>query len=66
MICNIDHHYETINGYKISDLIRIAVILEAEGLTPEDVRIALQDFDLLLDAFTKYCNNILEKEIEKL
>lgn len=63
---NIDHHYETINGYKISDLIHIAVILEAEGLTPEDVRIALTDFDLLLDAFTKYCNNILEKEIERL
>lgn len=49
----IDHHYETIYGYKVRDLIKIAILLEREELSPSDVHRALTDIDLVVDACRK-------------
>lgn len=49
----IDYYRETIRGFRVNDLIKIAAILQAEGLTPDDVKYALSDIDLVIEA----CHN---------
>lgn len=50
---DINYYNETVYGFKLQDLIKIAVILQSAGLSPDDATRALHDIDLIVDACRK-------------
>lgn len=61
-----DDHFNTINGYPISRLILLSVILSKKGFSPIDVDIILNDVELMVQAILDDIKEVFENSLTEI